>query len=723
MALLVVSLTALLIAASALITIEVREASRWRRTAQTVELRFGRDLAPEAVIGMLEQLGAARAGVVILDLAASHHGVRHLVTTDRTTLDRLRASLRALSPSSRLVPAQLPDGPWTAGRGISLGGRLQTLRDKGIAESSAALLAAAQPLAPSEHLLLRWVIRPGRPQQVPRVEHGVAVEPEDRRRLRLKNDGGIVLAHGIVLAAAAGRARSLQLLSQLTTVLRTRSTAYGRLVLLPRAPWRLRSLPAKSYGWRRGNRYAATELAGLLGWPFGGPQLPGVALGTSPLLLPSGRLPRRGRIIGTATWPDDPRPIAQPLVGALSHSLITGPTGVGKSTLLLHLLSADVREGRGLVLIDGKGDTARELLARIPKRRASHVIVLDCASDGPLPGLRLFSGTDSSLAADVVLGVLADLFKDSWGPLSERYLRAGLMAVAQDPAGTLADVPFVFSDAAYRRRLVGRLRDPMIRSAFAGFEAMSPGERQHQLAAPLGKLGQLLGRPVVRTVLGQAAPQLDFTAALRRQQIVVISLAPARVGSAAARLVGALSVFGLFQAVQSRSELPASERRPFLAYIDEPKALGDLPMPLDALFEQARGLGVGLTLAPQSMAQLPKAVREAALTNAATRIAFRQQADDARLLARDLAGVTPDDLQDLGAYEVVARIGLGPGDVAPPVTVRTAPPPRQLGDPRELRQRSELKYGMTLEDVDDALQARHEASPESAPIGRKRRTS
>jgi hypothetical protein len=331
---------------------------------------------------------------------------------------------------------------------------------------------------------------------------------------------------------------------------------------------------------------------------------------------------------------------------------------VGKSTLVASLIAADMAAGRGVVLIDGKGDTAAAVLARVPAARRGELTVLDCAAPGPQPGLKLFSGGDAELAADVVVGVLSDLFQGSWGPLSERYLRAGLLAVAHDPYGTLADVPYVFSDPGYRRRLVGRLRDPLTRSVFAAFEQMSAGERQQQLAAPLNKLGALLGRPLVRTVLGQPEPQLDFGAVLRERQIVVISLAPLRVGAPAARLIGALAVFGLFQAVQGRSALPEPARTPGFVYLDEPRALGDLPMPLDALLEQARGLGVGLTLAPQSLAQLSKPVREAALTNLATRVVFRQAADDARLLARDLAGVSPEQLQDLAAFEAVARASL-----------------------------------------------------------------
>ena len=130
-----------------------------------------------------------------------------------------------------------------------------------------------------------------------------------------------------------------------------------------------------------------------------------------------------------------------------------------------------------------------------------------------------------------------------------------------------------------------------------------------------------------------------------------------------------------------------------------------------------------MTLAPQSMAQLPKSVREAALTNVATRVVFRQHADDARLLARDLPGVTAEELGDLSAYEAVARIGLGPGDVAPSVTIKTSPMGKRDQRRCGLRAASAARYGVSLADVDAALDARHRVQAGDAPVGRKRRAS
>ena len=700
--------------------IEVMERQR-RGQPRLVRLHFGRDVTSEAVVALLDAIAGLPAGVTVaLEVRAEGQRIAHFLRAEQAVLDQVQSSLRALLPSVRLeAVTPEPASGYGYGRVVRLRGRLRVLRDDLIPETSASLLAALQPLDRDEALLVRWLVRPGRPVMVPERADSERLGVEARRRLRAKNQGAVLRARGVVAVAAGHPARAAHLLGRVAAVLRSRATAYGQLRTFTRPRWWLgRELQRRSFV--LGDRYAASELAGLLALPIDAPVLPGLTLGTAPLLIPSPRLPRSGRLLGRATWPGLEREIFQPVVGALSHTLIAGPTGTGKSTLLTNLITGDLAAGRGLVLIDGKGDTASAVLARIPAERQDNVIVLDCASAGAQPGIRLFDGHEPELAADVVLGVLSELFHDSWGPLSERYLRAGLSLVAHDRAGTLADVPYVFSDPAYRRRLIGRLRDPLTRATLAGFEAMSAPERAQQLAAPLNKLGTLLSRPIVRSVLGQTEPHLDFSAVLRERRVVVVSLAPGRVGGPAAQLIGALCLYALFRGVQGRSGLAEPARRPFFVYLDEPKALGALPMPLDLLLEQARGLGVGVVIAPQSVTQLSKLVREAVLTNAATRIVFRQEADDARLLARDLPGVSAEALGDLGQHEVVARVGLGPGDVAPPVTLTTRPPTPMGSDPAVLRDASARAYGRPLSEVDAQLMARHQAS-QPAAVGRTAR--
>ncbi len=691
---------------------------------QCVELTFGRDITPDVMKAVVDRLaGLHRGARVALDVVADHDGIHHLLRSDEATIDTLRASLRALIPTLRLAPVppgMTPEARFTYGRSLQLRGRLGVIREDLPVETATALLAAMQPLGKGERLLLRWVIRSARPLAVP-ANGQSAVESEERRRVRAKNQSGIIRARGIIAVHTGHPQRAAHLLARVNSVLRARATAYGRLTSVPR--WRVQlAWDLEKRTFLLMDRYSSAEFAPLLAWPVAAPVLPGLQLGTSPQRIPSASIPSKGGLVlGTATWPGLQRPIVQPITGALSHSLYAGPTGVGKSTLITNLVVDQMQSGRAVCLLDGKGDTVSAVLERVPQGRERDVVVLDCAETGSQPGIRLFGDGEPELAADVVLGVLSDLFKDNWGVLSERYLRAALVAVSHDPHGTLAEVPYVYSDAGYRRKLVGQLQDSVAKATLLGLEEMSAADRQHQLSSSFNKLSTLLGRPIIRTVLGQAEPKLDFSAALSQRKIVLISINPMRVGAAASRLVGAIVVYALFQAVQKRIALPAAKRHPVLVFVDEPKALGDLPIPLDALLEQARGLGVGIGLAPQGVTQLPKSIRDAALTNVGTRVVFRQNADDAQLLARDLAGVSADDLGELGPFEAVARIALSAGNIAPPVTIKTAPVAPPTSDAAVIRSAASERWGRSLEEVDEALNKRHNTTTEQVPVGRRRR--
>jgi len=83
--------------------------------------------------------------------------------------------------------------------------------------------------------------------------------------------------------------------------------------------------------------------------------LRGLAYGMS-----SSELATRARLTGARV-----RAIAD----AAYHTHLLGPTGAGKSTVMLALALADAAQGRGLLLIDPKGDLATDFLARLPEQR------------------------------------------------------------------------------------------------------------------------------------------------------------------------------------------------------------------------------------------------------------------------------------------------------------------------------------------------------------------
>ncbi len=715
------------------------------RPLSTVQLRFGADVSAEAVQALLGAIsGLTRRAPVVLEVVGDEIGITHRLHAHAGTLELIRSQLRGILPSLRFDP--LPKGrasiTWKQAVRLRWSGFHPVLQTDQPSETAAALLGAFSGLHHGEALRLCWVLsptkRPGLPrretqrnqQRPPAVGLLVDRQPsiEQLRALRIKYAAPILSGRAIVMAKAANDQRASQLIGRVSAVMRSRHSSWGRLIVRRQRPLSLSQL---AHGIHRASNFSPSELVGLVALPLDAPRVPGLTLATAPQLMPATNLPQSGRVFARSDWPGmERRALAQPLIGALSHALVVGPTGSGKSHLMAGLAYQDMAAGRGCLVFDGKGDLARDVLARTPENRRQDVIVLDPGAGLPLPGLKVFArGSDPELTADLMLGIFREMFADSWGVRSDKWLRAGLVTLAHDDKPTLASLPFLFSDSQYRRKLIGRVRDPLLAETWATYEAMRPQERAHQLGSPLTKVSEVIGRRVVRGVLAQSEPKLDLGEVLGAGKIVVVSLSAGRIGGPASRLIGALVLHELFQAVQARGSLAPARRRPFLAYIDEPKVLADMPVPLDSLFELARGLGVGITMGAQSITQLPLAVQRAALTNAATIVAFKQAADDAALLARELVGLSAEDLQGLGRFEVAARLGLGPGDVAPTATGVTLALPGRLSDPRAVRRDSAERYGADLASVDKEIRERHLRAgtsqlpaKSSTAVGRVRRT-
>lgn len=719
------------------------------RVMETFELRFPPDVSEDAVWGVLGGIsGLPTHTRVMLEIVGDMCGIRHYLRGERATLEMLRAHMRGLLPGVRLEPVEPePDTPsaWRAAARLRWGGPHPLLRSDRNSETGAALLGALSGLRGGERVMVRWMLRPARGPYLPerqsrsqarnqgllaRLASGPHIDPAHLPGLRSKYGGPVLTARAVIAVTASSTGRSVNLLTRVVAVFRARTGLRGRPVIRYRRSGQVQRFVERA-PLISGSRFSPAELVGLTGWPIDAPRVPGLVLGVAPQLMPSARIPNRGgRVLAHSTWPGmERRPLAQSVVGTLSHTVVAGPSGVGKSVLLASAAAQDLVAGRGCLVIDGKGDLAEEILRLVPERRRDQVIVLDPSRKGPVPGLRVFGGGDPELAGDLVLGIFRSIFIDSWGVRSDKWLRAGLVTLAHERSATLADLPFLFASDTYRRRLTSRLRDPLLKATWAQFEALSPESRAQQLGSPLNKVNELVGRRVVRSVVAQPEPKWDMREVLGRELVVIVSLWPGVIGSPASRLLAALVIHELVLGVQARAQVPAAKRRPFNVYIDEPKVFTDIPMPLDSLFELARGLGVGMTLSAQSITQLPTDLAQSALTNAATLVAFRQNADDAKLLARELAGVSAEELQALGRFEIAARIGLGPGDVSPPVTGRTLPPSEAISNPEEVRRESAARYGSDPREVDAALMERHGLSDQPAgdieadetPLRRRRR--
>lgn len=690
----------------------------------------------EAMLGVIA--GQASRVPITFSVRATADAMEFTVTGSGSALRLLSGALGGIAPEVRIDVApesndETPSGSRSVVRWV---GEHVLLRTDGPELASAALLGALRGLYRGERIELRTHLQAaGRvpPPAHPRADAQTDVlarwllregppSPDLVRALRAKYAEPLLRVAIEVVVTRAAPARASMLLQQVEAVLRSRCGARGRLVV--------RRKDGQGRTPRPNAVVSAREAVGLLGLPIDGPSIPGLEYSRAPRLMPSVRIPSggAGRRFAFSTWPGmEKRGLVQPVAGSLSHALIIGPTGSGKSALVTNLLVQDVTAGRGALLLDMKGDTAHDLLERIPESRKGDVVVLDPSTELPLPSVKGLGGGDPELTADLWLGIFRNLFADSWGVRTERYLRLGLLTITRDPRATIIDLPRAFSDRAYRKRCLARADDPLLMAAWVRFDALSPAQAAEHVSAPLGKVQDVISRKVVRGVVGQRSPRLTIREAIRRQKLVVVRLRPGTIGEPAARLLGALVVYETYQAVLERQGWPPEGRRPYGFYVDEPAVLSSLPIPLDDLFELARGLGVGVTLAAQSIVQLPQRLQRAALTNAATIATFRAGADDAKLIARELQGVTAEQVQHLERFEIALRLGLDHGNQAPVATGTTVPLPDPISDALEIARLSGARYGRSMAEVDADLRRQHETATsteaDAAPVGRRRRTS
>ena len=266
------------------------------------------------------------------------------------------------------------------------------------------------------------------------------------------------------------------------------------------------------------------------------------------------------------------------------------------------------------------------------------------------------------------------------GPRTSDILHAGLLTLTRLPGMSLAALPLLLSDPAFRRRVVGSLNDPIGLNPFwTSFEAWSEAERGTAIAPVMNKLRPFLMRPSLRRVIGQSEPKFDLQSVFHSRRILLVNLAKGAMGIEAASLLGALVLAGLWQHAQERSRIEPGKRAPVFVYIDEFQDYLHLPTDLGDALAQARGLGIGFVLAHQHLAQLSPSMRAGVMANARSRICFQLAQDDAKTLAASSTILGTEDFTSLDAYQFYAQLVAG-GAVEPWCSGQSLPSSTATGD-------------------------------------------
>ena len=164
--------------------------------------------------------------------------------------------------------------------------------------------------------------------------------------------------------------------------------------------------------------------------------------------------------------------------------------------------------GRGIILIDPKGDLVDAAMHYIPQERMEDVVLLDPTDHEFAVGFNIFENVPASqrsrLTSEIVNVFKKTTSQGSWGPRLEATLRNAVLALLEVPGTTLLDLYYFLVEEEFRNGLLPQVQDRFVgdfwRTTFASFSS----SQKTQIVAPiLNKIEPLLSYAEARHILGQ----------------------------------------------------------------------------------------------------------------------------------------------------------------------------------------------------------------------------
>ncbi|GLY67615.1 type IV secretory system conjugative DNA transfer family protein [Amycolatopsis taiwanensis] len=475
----------------------------------------------------------------------------------------------------------------------------------------------------------------------------------------------------------------------------------------------------------RGDLLSVPELAAIAHLPTDA-EIPGVERAGAKAVAPPPAVATPGpgvKPLGQADT-SHTRPVGLRVADARHHLHVLGATGSGKSTLLGNMILADADAGRGVVLIDPKGDLVTDILNRLPRSAAGRVVLFDADSLHRPPILNPLEGGDTDRDVDNLVSVFRRVYSAFWGPRTDDLMRAACLTLrAQEGVPTLADLPKLLASEAFRSRITAGLTDPVLTGFWQWYDELTDSSRSQVISPLMNKLRAFLLRPFVKEAIAGGSSTVDMSQVLDEGGICLVRIPKGSLGEETTRLVGSLVVARTWQATTARARVPQRLRPDASLVVDECHNFLNLPYPLEDMLAEARGFRVSMTLAHQHLGQLPRELKEGISTNARSKIFFSASPEDARELARHTAPRLSDhDLSHLGAYHTATRLVVH-GEETEPFTMTTTPLPAPIpGRAREIRaalRAQRRNHNPIHNDSGTPTRTTTAAPARSAPTGRR----
>jgi hypothetical protein len=269
------------------------------------------------------------------------------------------------------------------------------------------------------------------PQWETAIRYGLAVDPGSADDHLSAERGGSNVSGDGANTRKAYRALRRGLCGRAHAIASAYALFSGHNYLRRRRVWRPHTVLARRW-LRRGDLLSVTELAALAHLPWDA-AVPGMARARAKAVPPPPMIPLPGpqaKPLGVSDA-GHRKEVALGVTDARHHTHVLGATGSGKSTLLAHMILADAAAGRGVVVIDPKGDLIVDLLSRLPEHVAGKVASFDPDERHARLALNVLQGPDRNLMADNLVGIFRRIFADSWGPRTDDILRSACLTLSR----------------------------------------------------------------------------------------------------------------------------------------------------------------------------------------------------------------------------------------------------------------------------------------------------
>ncbi len=352
------------------------------------------------------------------------------------------------------------------------------------------------------------------------------------------------------------------------------------------------------------------------------------------------------------------------------HIYIIGGTGNGKTTMLMYGIVQDIKNGKGVAVIDPHGDLAETILRYIPEERVKDVIYLNPDDLSHPIGVNLLelpegvTGDDllreKDLVTESTISVMRKIFSDddSGGHRIEYVLRNTIQTALTLEGSTLFTVFRLLNDTKYRKDIVRELKDKDLKIFWQNEMGKAGDFQRVKMAAGItAKIGRFLFSASAKRVLEQEKSTIDFDDILSSGKILICNFSKGLLGEDTSTLFGTTILAKLQMASLRRARVQQTDRSPFYLYVDEFQNFAT--MSFVQMLSEARKYKLFLTMAEQSTSQQDQQrLVDIILANVGTVICFRSgsPADERYVLPLFSPYIQQGEIANLPSFNFYMRI-------------------------------------------------------------------